>query len=92
MYEFQTAPYAHQKKIFDNTWGARNHALFLEMGTGKSKIAIDTLAALYEAGAVNTALIVAPKGVYGNWVMKELPQHLPRRILSKIVQWQPNVR
>ena len=91
MYEFQTAPYAHQKKIFDNTWGARNHALFLEMGTGKSKIAIDTLAALYEAGAVNTALIVAPKGVYGNWVMKELPQHLPRRILSKIVQWQPNV-
>jgi|TARA_R110000823_G_scaffold24654_2_gene73180 SNF2 family DNA or RNA helicase len=91
MYKFETEPYDHQREIFEASWGARSHALFLEMGTGKSKIAIDTLGALYEAGAVNTALIVAPKGVYGNWVLKELPQHLPSRILTKIVQWQPNV-
>jgi len=91
MYVFETEPYAHQKTIFEASWGARSHALFLEMGTGKSKIAIDSLARLYEDGGLDTALIVAPKGVYANWVEQELPLHLPKRIPVKIVQWQSNV-
>ena len=91
MYEYETEPYAHQKEVFEASWKAPCHALFLEMGTGKSQIAIDSLAALYEAQEVNTALIVAPKGVFSNWVQQELPLHLPKRIPAKIVQWQPNI-
>ena len=91
MYVYKTEPYKHQKEIFENSWKARHYALFLEMGTGKTKIAIDSLAALYEAKNINTVLIVAPKGVYANWVEKEIPQHLPDRINCKIVQWQPNI-
>ena len=91
MYKYKTKPYEHQKKIFEKTWKAKQHALFLEMGTGKTKIAIDTLGALYEVNAINTVLIVAPKGVFANWVEKEIPQHLPDRINSKMVQWQPNI-
>ena len=40
---------------------------FMEMGTGKSKVLIDNIAMLYNAGKINGALIVAPKGVYKNW-------------------------
>ena len=81
MYEYETEPYAHQKEVFEASWKAPCHALFLEMGTGKSKIAIDSLAALYEAEEANTALIVAPKGVFSNWVQQELPLHLPMQYL-----------
>jgi SNF2 family DNA or RNA helicase len=91
MYDYKTEPYKHQKEIFESSWKARQYALFLEMGTGKTKIAIDSLAALYEARSIDTVLIVAPKGVYANWVEKEIPQHLPDRINHKIVQWQPNI-
>ena len=91
MYVYKTEPYKHQKEIFEKSWKARHFALFLEMGTGKTKIAIDSLAALYEAKSINTVLVVAPKGVYANWVDKEIPQHLPDRINYKIVQWQPNI-
>ena len=60
-----------------------------EMGTGKSKVAIDTMGALYEAGKIQAALIVAPKGVYDNWVKGEIPLHLPDRIPRQILRWTP---
>ena len=91
MYKFKTKPYDHQQEAFDKSAERHAYALFMEMGTGKTKVAIDTLGALYEAGKVEAALIVAPKGVYGNWVNKEIPQHLPDRIDRKVVLWQPNL-
>ena len=41
------------------------------MGTGKSKILLDNIAMLYDHGKINAAVIVAPKGVYKNWVDKQ---------------------
>ena len=41
-YEFKTKPYQHQEDVFRDSWDARHYALFMEMGTGKSKIAVDT--------------------------------------------------
>jgi SNF2 family DNA or RNA helicase len=89
-YEPKTTPYQYQKEVLESSWDRPYYALFLEMGTGKSKVTIDTMAALFEAGEIDTALIIAPKGVYGNWVHKEIPQHLPDRIERQILQWQPN--
>ncbi len=91
MYEFKTEPYAHQKQAWQESWDKEYYALFMEMGTGKSKVAIDTIAALYEAKKIDTALILAPKGVYDNWVQGEIPTHLPDRIKRKVLRWQPNV-
>ena len=62
----------------------------MEMGTGKSKVLIDNIAVLYDRGYINAALIIAPKGVYRNWEMNELPVHLPDHILTNIVVWNPN--
>jgi len=76
-YEYETQPYDHQRTAFEDSWAAEYYALLMEMGTGKSKVAIDTMGALYEAGKIKAALIVAPKGVYDNWVKGEVPIHCP---------------
>jgi hypothetical protein len=70
---------------------SRYWALFCEMGTGKTKITIDTMGALYEAGRIDAALILAPKGVFDNWIMTEIPIHLPDRIPHQVMRWQPNI-
>ena len=60
----------------------------MEMGTGKTKVAIDNIAMLYDNGKINGALIIAPKGVYKNWYSQEIPEHLPKHIKPKTVLWQ----
>jgi SNF2 family DNA or RNA helicase len=48
-----------------------------EQGTGKTKLAIDLLAHLYDTGKVKGLFVLAPNGVHLNWVTDELPKHLP---------------
>jgi len=89
-YEFKTKPYQHQLTALKDSWSAEYYALFMEMGTGKSKVAIDTMGMLYEKGHIDAALIIAPKGVYDNWVHKEIQAHLPDRIKTNVVRWSPS--
>ena len=91
MYKYKTEPFDHQLKALNNSWAANFHAYFMEMGTGKSKVAIDNIGILFEEGEINAALIVAPKGVYDNWALGEIPMHLPDRIERKIVSWTPSL-
>jgi len=88
-FEFKTQPYDHQLKALKDSWSAEYYALFMEMGTGKSKVAVDNIAILYEADKITAALIVAPKGVYDNWVRGEIPAHLPDRIVRQVMRWSP---
>ena len=60
-YKFKTEPYAHQLKALELSWDKSYFAYFMEMGTGKSKVLIDNIAMLYDAGKINGVLIVAPK-------------------------------
>lgn len=90
-YKFETEPFDHQRDVIRDSWAAPYYALFMEMGTGKTKVAIDTMGILYEAKKINAVLVIAPKGVFDNWVKKEVPVHLPKRIPRKIVRWQPNI-
>ena len=88
MYNFKTTPYAHQEASFNDSWDAEYYALFMEMGLGKTKVAIDTMGALFEAGRIDCGLILAPKGVYDNWVKREIEEHMPERIDRQIMRWQ----
>ncbi len=90
-YKFKTKPYAHQLEALEKSWAASTYALFMEMGTGKSKVLVDNIAMLYDKGAVRGALIVAPKGVYKNWDQIEFPVHLPDHITHTKVLWDPNI-
>ena len=89
-YKFKTKPFDHQMTAFRDSWDAKYYALFMEMGTGKSKVAIDTMGALYTECKLNAALIISPKGVYDNWVQGEIPTHLSDEIETNIVRWQPS--
>ena len=91
MYQPKTKPYAHQTEAWGKSWDKPYWALFAEMGTGKSKITLDTIGALYEDGRIDAALILAPKGVFDNWITGEIPTHLPDRIPRQVMRWQPNI-
>jgi hypothetical protein len=74
-YNFKTKPYSHQQIAMDLAGQRDAFGFFMEMGTGKSKVLIDNIGTLHQSGELNFALVIAPKGVYRNWVAKELPEH-----------------
>jgi len=87
-YKFKTKPYTHQTTALEMSWNKKVFAYFMEMGTGKTKVAIDNIAMLYDNGKINGVLIIAPKGVYKTWYFQEIPTHLVDHIKPKTVLWQ----
>ena len=90
-YKFKTKPYAHQMTALEKSWNRETFAYFMEMGTGKTKVLIDNVAMLYDKGKIDSALIIAPKGVVKTWYEQELPTHLPDHIENVSVLWQANI-
>ena len=89
-FNFHTQPYEHQKEAFDGSAEAQQYALLMDMGTGKTKVCIDTIALNFEKKRIDFAIIIAPKGVIANW-LGEIETHLPERIERQIVLWKPNL-
>jgi len=87
-YKFKTKPYDHQLKALEKSWDKEYYGLFMEMGTGKSKVLIDEIASLYMRGKITAALIVAPKGVYRNWEKGEIPTHMPDEVPLHVAAWK----
>ena len=88
-YHYKTDPFTHQRNVLERSWKKVNWALFLEMGTGKSKICIDNVGMLFQQRSIDTFVVVAPKGVYRNWASIEIPKHLPAYIERQITVWNP---
>jgi len=84
---FKLKPFDHQVDALDYGWSKREFALFMEMGTGKSKVLLDNMAMLYLDGQIKFALVIAPKGVYRNWVAKEIPEHMSDDIPHRVIRW-----
>jgi hypothetical protein len=76
-YKFRTTPYKHQRDVFERSRDLSSFALFMEMGTGKSKVVIDNAAFLFAAGKIDGVLVVAPNGIHRNWITNEFPVHFP---------------
>lgn len=91
-YPYKNKPFLHQQAYLTRFWKTRVAALFADMGTGKSFMVINNIAMLYDTGEINAALIVAPKGVYRNWMDTELPKHLPEHIVHRTALWSPTPR
>ena len=73
-------PYDHQKRAVNeavhNMMSHGFHALFMEMGTGKTKVAIDSWMVMVAKGLSGALLVVCPKSLMSTWVDEELPKHL----------------
>lgn len=87
-YTFKTPPYAHQLAMWKTTRDKREWAIFAEMGTGKSKVVIDTAAWLWQQGRIDSLAIVAPKGGYHLWEKNEIPRHLPDSVPPAVGRWK----
>ena len=88
MYKFKTEPYEHQKDALKKCYDKEAFAIFAEMGTGKTKIALDNACILYNRGKIDRLLVVAPKGAYMTWFDQEIPTHVPDYIEKKVVIWK----
>jgi len=90
-YKFKTKPFKHQFDAFMNSKDKEAYALFMEQGTGKSKVIIDNISYLFRKGSIDTAIIAAPKGVYRNWYASEFKTHMPEDVVqfSKVCIWSP---
>jgi len=85
-YKFKTKPYDHQIKALQESWNKKEYAWFMEMGTGKTKVAIDNIGILKQQNLIDTAIIVAPKSVYLNWE-DEIANHLSDEVPYSIYSW-----
>lgn len=89
-YPFKNKPFVHQQAYLQRFWDAKVAALFADTGTGKSFMLINNAAMLYDRGKINAMLLVAPKGVYRNWLKIEIPKHLPEHVLYRMAIWSPS--
>jgi len=83
-----TDPYAHQWETLIETWEKPEWAFFLEMGTGKTKILLDTAVLLARHRDLDGLLVIAPKGTYANWVRQEIPRHWPSDSPRSVLLWE----
>jgi hypothetical protein len=86
-YKFKLPPFDHQMDALDYGWQRPEFGLFMEMGTGKSKVLLDNMGMLYQKGEIDFALVLAPKGVYRNWVAKEIPEHMSDDVPHRVIRW-----
>ena len=73
-FEFKRKPDPHQSEALARMHGKSFFGLFMEQGTGKTKVAIDRACQLFCAGQITGVLVVTKKGVHRQWVDAELPK------------------
>ena len=86
-YKYKIKPFDHQTASLESGWDRAEFGYFMEMGTGKSKVLIDNMGMLYQGGRLDFALVIAPKGVYRNWVDKEIPEHMSDDVPHRVIRW-----
>jgi len=83
-YRFKTQPFKHQQQALDHVWGLERHALFMEMGTGKTKVAIDLNAARMMEGSIDTLVVFCPNAIRDNWA-DEWATHSPLQDIPALI-------
>lgn len=92
LYPFATQPFDLQRNVWEATRDRRNYALFWEMGTGKTKVAVDTAGWLFMTGKIDAVFVLAPTDIHTNWDVpgEGIQRHLPPDLLrdSARVIWR----
>lgn len=95
-YKFKTKPYQHQFVCWDGSKDKKNYGYLMDMGTGKTKVALDTAAYMYDNGWIDAVMIFGNNGSYTNWkqaIEEHLPDHIKRTVgvwssKNKVKDWQ----
>ena len=70
----------HQADALAKAAGKVAFFYLMEMGTGKSYVAVNEFLALHQTGKIDHVLIVANKGSHAEWKYKHLPENVPSSI------------
>lgn len=73
-FKFKTKPYGYQMEALNCMGTSENFALFMEMGTGKTKVTIDKVKMHWDKGDINRVLIACPLAVCSTW-KSEIEKH-----------------
>lgn len=87
-YKFKTKPFDHQAEAFLRSRDMESFALFMEQGTGKTKVAIDNAAYLFAKGEIDSLVVACPNSVKTNWAFDELEAHLPDWVNYDVAYWE----
>lgn len=63
-------------------------AWFLEMGLGKTALAIANFCILFLERKIEAVLVLAPKGVHKQWIAEEIPKHIDPTIPLNMTLWK----
>jgi len=75
-YTFRTTPRPYQRQALDRAFDKNVFAYYMDMGTGKTKVSLDLLGALYLDQKVDRLLVVTKFSTRKNWE-REIGIHLP---------------
>ena len=67
--------YEHQKKCLEFIKDKKYFALFMEMGTGKSKIIVEQSRYLFETNKIKALVIIAPNSIKEQWLSEQFLTH-----------------
>lgn len=76
-YEYKSEPYPFQDICLERSWEREYFGILFEQGAGKSKVLVDTSAALYARGRIDALVVIAPNGVHKKWIREDLPFSWP---------------
>lgn len=84
-------PFAHQEEVFALSRDLPEFALFMEMGTGKTRIEVDTAVYLRAKGDIDAVLVVCPNSVKDTWV-EEIDMMAPEWSENEVVVWSAGAK
>ena len=71
---YKTKPFQHQRDALKCRCMHIDYAYFMEMGTGKTKVAIDNATYMKQGNWIDWVVVIAPNSVYRNWI-DEIQKH-----------------
>lgn len=77
----------HQQTFIEKAEGKPSFALFADMGTGKTKMAIDLAVRRWTTGLIDAVIVVAIKGVHYQWLDSLIDDDLQSSIKSATYAW-----
>lgn len=74
-YISKTTAYKHQDQAVYKIYPLAFGALFMEQGTGKTKVAIDIVVNKFLEKGIKRVLLIAPNKIHEQWNNEQLPEH-----------------
>ena len=84
-------PFEHQEEVFALSRDLPEFALFMEMGTGKTRIEVDTGTYLRAKGEIDAVLVVCPNSVKDIWA-EEIVKMAPEWSSHEAVVWSAGAK